>query len=86
MNLEEDRYQELLGRRVNFKLHATVAFLSYLIFGSVSPVVYGVLSGEIDNREFKLAAVVAASLNYALYCLLLEWLTLGNHPNLISKL
>jgi hypothetical protein len=62
MNLQEDRYQELLGRRANFKLHATGAFLSYLIFGSVSPVVYGVLYREIDNREFKLAAVVATSL------------------------
>lgn len=28
----------------------------------MSPVEYGVLYGEIDNREFKLAAVVATSL------------------------
>jgi hypothetical protein len=60
--VQEDRYQELLGVRAKFKLHATVAFLSYLIFGSVSPAVYGFLYGEINNREFNLAAVVATSL------------------------
>lgn len=42
MNVQ-DRYQELLGRRANFLLHAVVAVLSFLIFGSVPLVVYGLL-------------------------------------------
>ncbi|KAL7162971.1 hypothetical protein ACSBR2_039136 [Camellia fascicularis] len=36
-----DKYQELLGRRENFLLHATVAILSFLIFGLLPPVIYG---------------------------------------------
>lgn len=61
-NKQEDRYQELLGRRDNFALHATVSILSYLIFGLVPPVVYSFSFRESDNRDLKLASLAAASL------------------------
>ncbi|XP_057462676.1 membrane protein of ER body-like protein isoform X5 [Actinidia eriantha] len=57
-----DRYKELLGRRENFLLHATVAVLSFLIFGLLPPVVYGFSFRESNNRDFKLIAVAVASL------------------------
>ncbi|GFZ15994.1 hypothetical protein Acr_25g0004030 [Actinidia rufa] len=57
-----DRYKELLGRRENFLLHATVAVLSFLIFGLLPPVVYGFSFRESNNGDFKLIAVAVASL------------------------
>ncbi|MED6188926.1 hypothetical protein PIB30_090645 [Stylosanthes scabra] len=57
-----DRYQELLGRRSNFLLHVVAAVLSFLTFGSVPIIVYGVLINKNYYAEVKLAAVVAASL------------------------
>ncbi|XP_050207123.1 membrane protein of ER body-like protein [Mercurialis annua] len=57
-----ERYRELLGKRKNFILHTTVAILSFLVFGSVAPVVYGSSFRKSDNKEYKLAAVTAASL------------------------
>ncbi|KAF5177651.1 membrane protein of ER body-like protein [Thalictrum thalictroides] len=57
-----DRYQEVLGRRANFRLHSTVAVLSYLIFGLVAPITYGFSFRKSDNKEYKLIAVAAASL------------------------
>ncbi|GKV25435.1 hypothetical protein SLEP1_g34874 [Rubroshorea leprosula] len=61
-NTQEDRYQEILGRRDNFALHATVSILSYLIFGLVPPVVYSFSFRQSDNRDLKLASLAAASL------------------------
>ncbi|KAK9291622.1 hypothetical protein L1049_019571 [Liquidambar formosana] len=61
-NQQVDRYQELLGWRENFILHATVAVLSFLLFGLVPPVIYAFSFRRSDSREFKLAAVMAASL------------------------
>ncbi|KAF7816586.1 membrane protein of ER body-like protein isoform X2 [Senna tora] len=58
----QDRYQELLGRRANFLLHAVVAVLSFLIFGSVPIVIYGILINTNYQPEVKLSAVVASSL------------------------
>ena len=43
-------------------LHATVAVLSFLIFGLLPPVVYGFSFRESDNRDFKLVTVAVASL------------------------
>ncbi|KAL3025965.1 hypothetical protein AAZX31_04G206200 [Glycine max] len=60
MNVQ-DRYQELLGRRANFLLHAVVAVLSFLIFGSVPLVVYGLLIRVHYYEEVKNAAVAATS-------------------------
>ena len=59
---EVDRYQEVLGQKRNFIPHASVAILSFLVFGLVPPVVYGFSFYESDNRDLKLAAVAAASL------------------------
>ncbi|KAH9780210.1 Membrane protein of ER body-like protein [Citrus sinensis] len=59
---QEDRYRELLGRRENFWVHATLVFLSYIIFGLIPPVVYGFSFRESDNRDFKIAAVGGSSL------------------------
>ncbi|XP_011018369.1 PREDICTED: membrane protein of ER body 1-like [Populus euphratica] len=61
-NEQVDRYQELLGRRENFLLHATIALLSFLVFGLVPPAVYGFTFMETDDKNFKLAAVAVASL------------------------
>lgn len=58
----EDRYAKTLGRRENFPLHATVAILSFLIFGLIPPVIYGFSFRKSDNRDLKLAAVGGASL------------------------
>ncbi|KAL2339513.1 hypothetical protein Fmac_007453 [Flemingia macrophylla] len=60
MNVQ-DRYQELLGHRENFLLHTVVAVLSFLIFGSVPVVVYGLLITKNYYSEVKITAVAAAS-------------------------
>ena len=57
-----DRFQEVFGQKSNFIVHASVAILSFLVFGLVPPVVYGFSFYESDNRELKLAAIAAASL------------------------
>ncbi|XP_050252697.1 membrane protein of ER body 1-like isoform X26 [Quercus robur] len=57
-----DRYQELLGQKRNFVLHASVAILSFLVFGLVPPVVYGFSFYQSDNRNLKLAVAAAAGL------------------------
>ena len=57
-----DRYQQVLGQKSNFIEHASVAILSFLVFGLVPPVVYGFIFYESDNRELQLAAVAADSL------------------------
>ncbi|KAJ1427953.1 vacuolar iron transporter-like protein [Sesbania bispinosa] len=57
-----DQYNELLGQRENFFLHAFIAILSFIVFGLVPPVVYGFSFRESDDKDFKLAAVAGASL------------------------
>ncbi|XAR52107.1 hypothetical protein NMG60_11020010 [Bertholletia excelsa] len=57
-----DRYQQLLGRRENFLLHATIVILSFLIFGLLPPTIYGFSFYESDNKDYKLIAVSGASL------------------------
>lgn len=61
-NKPEDRYQQLLGRRENFLLHAMVVVLSFLIFGSMPLVIYGFSFCKSDNRDLKIAAVAGSSL------------------------
>ncbi|CAL9073605.1 unnamed protein product [Musa textilis] len=56
------RYWELLGRKANFRRHFVVVIISYLLVGSVPPVVYGFSFRGSDNKEHKLIAVAAASL------------------------
>lgn len=57
----QDRYQEFLGRRENFLLHAVVVVLSFLIFGAVPLVVYGLLINKNYYTEVKLGVVAATS-------------------------
>ncbi|XP_073313523.1 membrane protein of ER body 1-like [Primulina huaijiensis] len=59
---QSDRYQELLGQRRNFKLHAIVCVQSYLIFGLTPIVVYGFSFRQSEERELKLVVVGAVSL------------------------
>ncbi|WOG90937.1 hypothetical protein DCAR_0310184 [Daucus carota subsp. sativus] len=56
-----DQYHELLGQRRNFLLHAVFAILSYLIFGSLPPVVYGFSFQKSDDRDLKLVAVAVVA-------------------------
>uniref|UniRef100_A0A803PG34 Vacuolar iron transporter n=1 Tax=Cannabis sativa TaxID=3483 RepID=A0A803PG34_CANSA len=62
--LEVERYEEILGNRRHFVLHAFVSILSFLVFGLVPPVVYGFSFRDErndNNKDLKLAAVAAAS-------------------------
>ncbi|CAJ1974515.1 unnamed protein product, partial [Sphenostylis stenocarpa] len=61
INTQQDRYQELLGRRENFILHFLLAVLSFLIFGSVPLGVYGLLISMHNYDEVKISAVTASS-------------------------
>ncbi|KAL5102472.1 hypothetical protein RYX36_006799 [Vicia faba] len=56
-----DRYQELLGQRSNFVFHAVIAVFSFLLFGSVPLIIYGVLINKNYYDEVKLAIVAASS-------------------------
>ncbi|KAL3517825.1 hypothetical protein ACH5RR_020414 [Cinchona calisaya] len=58
----ESRYKEQLGGKEHFPLHATIAVLSYLVFGIIPPVIYGFTFRESNDRDYKLLAVAAASL------------------------
>nr|XP_027093218.1 membrane protein of ER body-like protein isoform X3 [Coffea arabica] len=58
----ESRYEEQLGRKEHFFFHATLAVLSYLVFGLIPPVIYGFTFRESDDRDYKILAVAAASL------------------------
>ncbi|XP_059663668.1 membrane protein of ER body-like protein [Cornus florida] len=62
-NVEADRYQKVQGQRENFLLLATVAVLSFLVFGLLPHVTYGGFSfWKSDNRGLKFVPVAAASL------------------------
>ncbi|KAK6934935.1 hypothetical protein RJ641_035090 [Dillenia turbinata] len=57
-----DKYQETLGRRENFVLHAVVVVLSFIIFGLVPLVTYGLLFRKSDSyKDYKLLAVFGAA-------------------------
>ncbi|KOM40991.1 hypothetical protein LR48_Vigan04g118900 [Vigna angularis] len=60
-NPSQDRYEELLGRRENFTVHAFLAVLSFIIFGSVPLVVYSLLISKHYYDEYNIAAVAASS-------------------------
>ncbi|KAL6217761.1 hypothetical protein ACLB2K_010978 [Fragaria x ananassa] len=57
-----DRYEVVLGKRENFILHASVAILSFLIFGLVPPLVYCFSFRQSNDMDLKLAVVAASSL------------------------
>ncbi|XP_050365526.1 membrane protein of ER body 2-like [Argentina anserina] len=58
----EGKYQEVLGNKENFFLHAPAAILSFLIFGLLPPLIYSFSFLESDNRNLKIAVVAASSL------------------------
>ncbi|XP_019417205.1 PREDICTED: membrane protein of ER body-like protein isoform X2 [Lupinus angustifolius] len=60
--MQEDRYQAQLGRRANFLLHVVVAILSFLIFGAVPIIVYGLLIHKNYSAELKLAIMAVTSI------------------------
>ncbi|CAN6179795.1 unnamed protein product [Urochloa humidicola] len=51
-----------LGRRSKYQLHMVIAIMSYILFGLLPPVIYGLSFRTSDNRENKMMAVAAASL------------------------
>ncbi|CAO2832397.1 unnamed protein product [Amaranthus hypochondriacus] len=57
-----ERYEQRLGRPENFVLHTVVAILSYVVFGLMSPIIYGFSFRKSDNKDYKLATLAAASL------------------------
>ncbi|XP_057534515.1 uncharacterized protein LOC130812716 isoform X4 [Amaranthus tricolor] len=57
-----ERYEQQLGRPENFVLHAVVAMLSYVVFGLISPIIYGFSFSKSDNKNYKLTTLAAASL------------------------
>ncbi|CAL0329552.1 unnamed protein product [Lupinus luteus] len=63
LRIEEnvDRYNELLGERKNLFLHSFIAIISFIIFGLVPPIVYGFSFHENGEKDYKIAAVLAAS-------------------------
>lgn len=59
---EVGHYWLELGRRSKYQLHMAIAILSYILFGLLPPVVYGLSFRTSDNRENKMVVVAAASL------------------------
>ena len=57
-----ERYTQQMGRPGHFCLHATVAVISYLIFGLMAPIIYGFCFRKSDNKDYKLMTLAAASL------------------------
>jgi len=51
-----------LGRRSKSQLHMVMALLSYIVFGLLPPVLYGMSFRESNDRENKMMAVAGASL------------------------
>ncbi|TXG49468.1 hypothetical protein EZV62_025343 [Acer yangbiense] len=62
INVQEGRYQRLLGQEQNFSRHAVVVILSFIIFGLLPPVIYGFSFRKSDDRDLKIAAVAGSSL------------------------
>ncbi|XP_065861456.1 membrane protein of ER body-like protein isoform X3 [Euphorbia lathyris] len=57
----EGHYEATLGRREKFSLHATVAIISFLIFGMLAPVIYSFSFRKSDDKDLKLAVVGGVS-------------------------
>ncbi|KAF6156809.1 hypothetical protein GIB67_033278 [Kingdonia uniflora] len=79
-----DRYQDVLGHRRNFRLHATVVVISYLIFGLLPPLTYGFSFRQSDNREYKMIAVASASL-FCVFLLAIGKAHVGKPPKSYIK-
>ncbi|XP_062227803.1 membrane protein of ER body 2-like isoform X2 [Phragmites australis] len=61
-NEQVGQYWLQLGRRSKYRLHMFIAILSYIMFGLLPPVIYGLSFRESDNRDNKMMVVAAASL------------------------
>lgn len=59
---QADRYWKLLGRRENFRLHATFSIASYVLFGLLPPLIYAFSFEENVEKEYGIIIVAAASL------------------------
>lgn len=59
---EKDRYNELLGRRDNIRMHVLVAVLSYIFFGLIAPLVYAFAFYQTGIKNYKLVSVFSVSL------------------------
>ncbi|KAK8956130.1 hypothetical protein KSP40_PGU011091 [Platanthera guangdongensis] len=57
----DGRYWKLLGRKSNFRMHATVAIISYIVFGLLPAIIYGFSFRKSDEKEYKLMVVAASS-------------------------
>uniref|UniRef100_A0A803L250 Membrane protein of ER body-like protein n=1 Tax=Chenopodium quinoa TaxID=63459 RepID=A0A803L250_CHEQI len=57
-----ERYIDQLGSPGHFKVHAVIAVISYLVFGLMSPIIYGFAFRLSDNKDYKLASLAAAAL------------------------
>ena len=65
MNEDNERvghYWLQLGRRTKARLHMILALLSYIVFGLLPPILYGLSFRESNDRENKMMAVAGASL------------------------
>uniref|UniRef100_A0A453QDP5 Membrane protein of ER body-like protein n=1 Tax=Aegilops tauschii subsp. strangulata TaxID=200361 RepID=A0A453QDP5_AEGTS len=61
-NEQVGHYWLQLGRRSKAQLHMVLALLSYMVFGLLPPVIYGLSFRESNDRENKMMAVAGASL------------------------
>ncbi|CAH8342481.1 unnamed protein product [Eruca vesicaria subsp. sativa] len=59
---EKDRYNKLLGRRDNIRMHVLVAVLSYIFFGLIAPLVYAFSFYQTGIKNYKLVSVFSVSL------------------------
>ncbi|GAB4858653.1 hypothetical protein Ancab_010126 [Ancistrocladus abbreviatus] len=57
-----ERYEQQLGQIGHFPFHATIAILSYLVFGLMPPIVYCFSFRKSNNRDLKLATVASSAL------------------------
>lgn len=58
---EVDRYEQVFGDRKNYRLHLTVAILSFLIFGLVPPLLYGFTFRKPEDKFLKIPTVTIVS-------------------------
>ncbi|KAL8253072.1 hypothetical protein R6Q59_036765 [Mikania micrantha] len=61
-NEAANKYKELLGQVDYFPLHVFFAILSFLVFGMVPPVAYGLSFQETNDKDYTIMVVAIASL------------------------
>ncbi|KAL8232934.1 hypothetical protein R6Q57_002712 [Mikania cordata] len=61
-NEAANKYKELLGQVDYFPLHVFFAILSFLVFGMVPPVAYGLSFHETNDKDYTIMVVAIASL------------------------